>query len=162
MNKGDLIVGSGHRVSERAERVLHEIARREGIGNRLHAYLGLCVLILVFLYLFYRDIKRYRPALIADWKKILLLAFLLLVTITLSQTGKLLLTHLEDKLHLDVMTIGFALPVATGAMLTSLLLDFHLALGFSFIVSILLGILFPGEPFIPVYYFSAALHLRSA
>ena len=157
VNKGELIVESGRIVTERAERILRELVRRQGIGNRLHAYLGLCVLILAFLYLFYRDIKRYRPALIADRKKIVLLASLLLVTILLAQSMKYALSLLADKLHLDVMTIGFALPVAIGAMLTSLLLDFHLALGLSFVVSILLGILFQGEPFIPVYYFLGSI-----
>jgi len=157
VNKGELIVGSGHRVTERAERILLELARGEGIGNRTHAYLGLMVLILMLLYLFYRDIKRYRPALIADRKKIVLLACLLLLTVILSHTAKYVLMLLADKLHLDVMTIGFALPVAIGAMLTSLLLDFHLALGLSFFVSILLGILFQGEPFIPVYYFLSSI-----
>jgi putative nucleotidyltransferase with HDIG domain len=157
VNKGDLIVGSGRQVTEKEERILREIARREGIGNRLHAYLGLCLLILAVLYLFYRDIKRYRPALITDWKKIVLLVCLLLMTIIMSQSGKYVLSLLADKLHLDIMTIGFMVPVAAGAMLTSLLLDFHLALGFSFIVSILLGILYPGEPFIPVYYFLGSI-----
>ncbi len=157
VNKGDLIVGAGRRVTENEERILQEIARREGIGNRLHAYLGLCLLILAVLYLFYRDIKRYRPALITDWKKIVLLVCLLLMTIILSQSGKYVLSLLEGKLHLDIMTIGFMVPVAAGAMLTSLLLDFHLALGFSFFVSILLGIPNPGEPFIPVYYFLGSI-----
>ena len=157
VNKGELIVGSGHRVTERAERILKELARGEGIGNRVHAYAGLTALILMFLYLFYRDIKRYRPALIADRKKIALLACLLVMTIILSHGTKYLLMLLEDKLRLDVMTIGFALPAAIGAMLTCLLLDFHLALGLSFFVSILLGILFQGEPFIPVYYFLSSI-----
>ncbi len=157
VNKGELIVGSGQQVTERAERVLREIAHREGIGNRLSAYLGLCMLILAVLYLFYRDIKRYRPALISEWKKIVLLVCLLLMTIILSQSGKYVLSLLADRLHLDIMTIGFVLPVASGAMLTSLLLDFHLALGFSFVVSILLGILYPGEPFIPIYYFLGSI-----
>jgi putative nucleotidyltransferase with HDIG domain len=157
VNKGELIVGSGQQVTEHAERIFQEIARREGIGNRFTAYLGLCMLILTVLYLFYRDIKRYRPALIADWKKIVLLACLLLMTITLSWVGKYVLSFLAEGLHLDIMTIGFMLPVAAGAMLTSLLLDFHLALGFSFLISILLGILFPGEPFIPVYYFLGSI-----
>jgi cyclic-di-AMP phosphodiesterase PgpH len=157
VNKGELIVGSGQTVTESGARILQEIARREGIGNRLHAYLGLCILILAILYLFYRDIKRYRPTLILEWKKIVLLACLLLMTIILSQSGKYVLSLLADKLHLDIMTIGFMLPVAAGAMLTSLLLDFHLALGFSFVVSLLLGILYSGEPLIPVYYFVGSI-----
>ncbi len=157
VNKGDLIVESGHRVSERAARILEEIARREGIGNRLHAYAGLVALILVLFYLFYRDIRRYRAALITDTRKMIMIAFLLLFTIIMSQTFRFVLSLLADKLQLDLTTIGFALPVAAGAMLTSLLLDFHLALAFSFVVSILLGIAFQGEPFIGIYCFLGSI-----
>jgi len=153
VNKGDLIVESGHRVSERSARILEEIARREGIGNRLHAYAGLVALILILFYLFYRDIKRYRAALISDARKMALIAFLLIFTLIMTQALRFVFSLLADKLQLDITTIGFALPVAAGAMLTSLLLDFHLALAFSFVVSILLGIAFQGEPFIGIYCF---------
>ncbi len=134
-----------------------EVARGGGVGGRLHAFGGLMALVLVFFYLFYRDIKRYRPALINETKKIFLLAFLLLLTVALSQVSKHIFSSLADRLQLDLATIGFALPVAAGAMLVSLLLDFHLALGFSFVVSILLGISFQGDPFIPVYYFLGSI-----
>jgi hypothetical protein len=126
-------------------------------GISLPAYCGLTVLVLVFFYLFYRDIKRYRPALAGDTRKIFLLAFLLLSTISLSQFAGHVYSLLADKLQVDAATAGFALPVAAGAMLTAMLLDFHLALGFSFVVSILLGIPFQGDPFIPVYYFLGSI-----
>ena len=155
--KGEVIVEAGHRVTERAARVLEEIARREGIGDRRYAYLGLTLLILLLFYLFYRDIKRYRAPLIADARKMFLLAFLLFATVILSQLTKSLLTHIADKLLLDLSTIGFVLPVSAGSMLVCLLFDFHLALGFSFVVSVLIGLLFPGDPFIPVYYFLGSI-----
>ena len=157
VSKGELIVEAGRRVSERAALILGEIAAREGFHSRLQAYGGLAALILVFFYLFYRDIKRYRPALTAERRKILLLAFLLLATIALSLFLRHVYTLLADKLQLDIATIGFALPVAAGAMLTCLLLDFHLALGFSFVTSILLGIPFQGDPFVPVFYFLGSI-----
>jgi cyclic-di-AMP phosphodiesterase PgpH len=155
--KDEIIIGAGQRVTEREARILDEISRRESIGSRLHAYAGLAALLLVLFYLIYRDINRYRPSLIGDTKKILLLAFLLLATVALAQFSETVFTLLAGKLHLDIVTIGFALPVAAGAMLTSLLLDFHLALGFSFVVSILLGIAFQGDPFIPLYYFLGSI-----
>jgi hypothetical protein len=157
VNKGDVIVESGRRVTERSAKILEEIAHREGIGNRLHAYAGLVALIIVFFYLFYRDIRRYRATLIADTKKILLLAVLLFFTVSVAITAKSIFSLLADKIQLDAATIGFALPVAIGAMLTSLLLDFHLALAFSFVVSILLGITFQGDPFVPVYFFLGSI-----
>ncbi len=157
VNKGEVIVEAGHRVSEKAARILEEIARREGIGNRQYAYLGLTVLVLLFFYLFYRDIKRYRPALVTDTRKLFLLAFLLLATVIVAQLSKYIFSLVADKFLLDSITIGFAMPVSAGAMLVCLLFDFHLALGFSFVVSILLGILFQGDPFMPIYYFLGSI-----
>jgi putative nucleotidyltransferase with HDIG domain len=139
------------------------MAKREGIGDRLYAYAGLTLLILLVFYLFYRDVKRYRPTLTADGRKIILLAFLLLVTVIVSQFSRTIMLLIADAFGLDAATVGFALPVASGAMLVSLLLDFHLALAFSFIVSLLLGMVSPGDPFMPLYYFTtsimAALHV---
>jgi putative nucleotidyltransferase with HDIG domain len=155
--KGEVIVEAGRRVTERAARILEELARREGVGNRRYAYLGLCLLILVLFYLFYRDIRRYRPSLLVDTRKMFLLAFLLLVTVVVSLFSKYIFSLVADKLQFDTATIGFALPLAAGAMLTSLLLDFHLALGFSFIASILFGVVFRGDPFMPLYYFLGSI-----
>ncbi len=153
VNKGEVIVEAGQPVSEKAARILEELARQEGIGNKWHAYLGLTLLLLVLFYLFYRDIKRYRPSLIVDTRKITLLAFLLTITVIVAQFSKYILSLVADKFFLDPISIGFAIPVSAGAMLVCLLLDFHLALGFSFVVSILMGILFQGDTFMPVYYF---------
>lgn len=157
VEKGEVLVAAGHRVSEKAARVLEEIARHERGGARLNAYGGLSFLFLLMFYLFYRDIKRYRPALIADTKKMFLLVFLLLATVILAQFSKHTLILVADKLQLETATIAFALPVTAGAMLVCLLLDFHLALSFSFMVSILLGISFQGDPFIPLYYFLGSI-----
>jgi putative nucleotidyltransferase with HDIG domain len=157
VTKGEKIIESGRRATEREARILAEIGRKQGIINRFQAYVGLAALILIIFYLFYRDIRRYRPALLADTKKILLLALLLFLTVSASLIAKQFFSLIADKLQLDILTIGFALPVASGAMLVCLLLDFHLALGFSFIVSVLLGILFQGDPFIPIFYFLGSI-----
>ncbi len=157
INKGEVIVEAGRRVSDKAARILEEIARREGIRNRKYAYFGLTLLILLILYVFYLDIKRYRPQLVSDTRKIFLLAFLLLITVIVSQFSKYVLSLVADKIPLDTITIGFALPVSAGAMLVCLLFDFHLALAFSFVVSILLGFLFQGNPFMPIYYFLGSI-----
>jgi putative nucleotidyltransferase with HDIG domain len=128
-----------------------------GRGTRVISYAGLASLFLLILYLFYRDTKRYRPALIADTKKITLLACLLLMTVLLSHALLGVYSILSERFSLDIATVGYALPVAVGAMLTSLLLDFHLALVFSFISSLLLGMLFEGDPFMPIFYFLSSV-----
>jgi hypothetical protein len=157
VQRGEVIVAAGHRVSEKAEAVIAEIARREGIGSRLEAFTGLTLLFLLVFYLFYRDVKRYRPALLSDGKKVVLLGVLLLQTVVVSRLLMAALSLMAPPVPLHSSTVGFALPVASGAMLISLLLDFHLALAFSFIVSVFMGMAFPGDPFLPLYYFVGSI-----
>lgn len=126
-------------------------------GGGVASYGGLTLLILLVFYLFYRDVKRYRPGLLNDGRKVLLLAFLLVITIVVSQLSHAVLLRLAHSFQLDTATVGFALPAAMGAMLVSLLLDFHLALVFSFIVSLLLGMVFAGDPVMPLYYFTTGI-----
>ena len=47
VEKGEVLVEAGLRVSERAARALDEIARHEGAGDRLDAYGGLSLLFLL-------------------------------------------------------------------------------------------------------------------
>ncbi len=157
IKRGETIVTAGQRISGKAAAAIAELERREGIGNRLVAYAGLSLLILLVFYLFYRDVKRYRPALTTDTRKLVLLAFLLLMTIAISQFSRSILGLIGDPFDLDIATVGFALPVASGAMLVSLLLDFHMALAFSFVVSLLMGMVFPDDPFMPLYYFTGSI-----
>jgi putative nucleotidyltransferase with HDIG domain len=163
VNRGEVIAAAGKRITDRSAAIIAEMGRREGIGNRLYAYAGLTLLIILVFYLFYRDVKRYRPALAGERRKIILLAFLLVITVIVSQFSRTIMLLIADAFTLDAATVGFALPVASGAMLVSLLLDFHLALAFSFIVSLLMGMVFPGDPFMPLFYFTtsimAALHV---
>lgn len=129
-----------------------------GLGSRgITAFFGLTLLMLLVFYLFYRDVKRYRPALIGDTRKILLLAVLLLMTVAVSVFFRAVFALLAEALKLDATTVGFALPVSAGAMLVSLLLDFHLALAFSFISSILMGIVFHNDPLLPFFYFTTSI-----
>ncbi len=157
MRKGELVVAAGHRVTDRAERILRAIEQQQRFSASLQAWGGLVLLTLALLYIFSRDIKRYRPALIGDRKKLFLIVFLLLLTVAGSLGAKYIFAQLADKLHLDSVTIAFLLPVAAGSMLMTMLFDFHLALGFSFLVSILLGLAFQRDPFIPVYFFLGSI-----
>ncbi|MDA8100008.1 MAG: HDIG domain-containing protein [Nitrospiraceae bacterium] len=163
VKRGEVLVEAGHRVSERAAAVIDEIRRREGIGSHSAGFAALTLLILLVFYLFYRDVKRYRPTLVSDTRKIILLAFLLLLTVAVGQFFRVIFTLIAGSFSLENVTVAFALPVSAGAMLVSLLLDFHLALAFSFIVSLLMGLVFPGDSFMPLYYFTgsimAALHV---
>ena len=157
VERGEIIVESGRRVNERAAQIIAEIARREGVGSKLDAYLGLCILTLLILYLFYRDIRRYRPALIGDTKRLSLFIILLLLTVAISQFARQVLLMIAGNFQIDPATVGFVLPVAAGAMLTSLLLDFHLTLNFSFLISILLGVIFHADPLLPIFYFQGSI-----
>lgn len=157
VNKGEVIVEAGRRVSEKAARILEEFARREGIGLRVPAYFGLSLLIALLLYLLYRDVRRYRPEFVNDLRRLFLLTLLVLMTVVVSQFSKYILSVVADTFGLEPATVGFALPVAAGGMLTGLLFDFHTALVFSLVVSLIMGISFHGDPFMTIYFFLVSI-----
>lgn len=157
VNKGEVIVEAGRRVSEKAARILEEFARREGIGHRAPAYFGLSLLIISLFYISYKDIRRYKAFYVKDIRRLFLLLLLLLMTVVVSQFSKYILSVVAETFGLRPETVGFALPVAAGAMLTALLFDFHIALVFSFVASILLGVSFRGDVFMSIYYFLGSI-----
>lgn len=157
VNKGEVIVEAGRRVSEKAARILEEFARREGIGHRASAYFGLSLLISALFYVSYRDIRRYKAEYVNDLRMLFLLLLLVLMTVVISQFSKYVLSVVAGTFGLAQETMGFALPAAAGAMLTGLLLNFHTALVFSFVVGIMLGISFRGDVFMAIYYFLGSI-----
>ena len=158
VNKGEIIVESGHRVSDKASRILEEIARREGVGNRTYAYLGLTLLILLLFYVFYLDIKRYRASLVADSRKMFLLAFLLLITVIVSQFTKFVLSLVarQTAARYDYDRVRPAGLRGSHAGLP----PFRLPSRARFFVRRqhpARVFLFQGDPFMPVYYFLGSI-----
>ena len=117
-------------------------------------FLGLTAVAAVLIAILYLDIRRYRPAMSADPAKLALLGLLLVGTIAVDRFIILILqSFVGDFSSIDSAAIYFALPTASGAMLATLLLDTHLGLTVAFVLSLLIGILMPEQPFLTIYAF---------
>jgi putative nucleotidyltransferase with HDIG domain len=95
----------------------------------------------LLLFIFYKDIMRYRPAYVKKHNMLLLLGLIVIGTLFIERTFGFLLLHLSKGLEYRFIESAlYGIPVATGAMLVSLMFDFHTAITFSFLVSLLTGL----------------------
>jgi cyclic-di-AMP phosphodiesterase PgpH len=154
IRKGELILRAGDRVTPEQHFILQEIAQQQKRTVTFQRIVGLFLLVAAILGIFILDLRRYRPAFLTDLSQALLLAVLISVTIVIIEFSHFLFGAFVDRFTgLDPATITYALPLAAGAMLTTLLVDVHIALVFSFIASLLIGFLFPEQPYIVLYSF---------
>lgn len=95
----------------------------------------------LLIFILYRDIMRYKPSYIKNYNMLLLLGLMLISTLLIGRLFGYLLLSLSKGLELQALDSSvFGIPIPAGAMLVSLLFDFHTAIIFSFTVSLLSGL----------------------
>jgi putative nucleotidyltransferase with HDIG domain len=123
----------------------------------LEELLGSFLIATLLLAIFYRDIVRYKPGYLKKFGMLLLLGILITGTLGLGWLTQYALEALSRGLEVELLgTEAFGMPLPAGAMLVMLLFDFHIAIVFSFIVSILGG-LWQGDPGVAAYAFVGSL-----
>ncbi len=129
------------------------IQERIGIDH----FIGSFFITAIVLFIFYRDIKRYKPAYLNDHKMMLLLGLLVAGTLMFGRISEYLLSGLHRGLVLPKSSAFlYGIPIPMGAMLVTLIFDFHTAIIFSFITSIMTGI-WLNNPLFTVYAFVGSL-----
>jgi putative nucleotidyltransferase with HDIG domain len=123
----------------------------------LEEFTGSFLITTVLLLIFYRDILRYRPDYSRKYRMFLLLALMVLGTLSVSRLIEYGLTGLSRGLELGAEElVFFGAPMPAGAMLVTLLFDFHMALVFSFVMSLLSG-LWQADAGFAIYVFVGSL-----
>src|SRR4030066_1645860 len=113
------------------------VQEKFGIEQLFGGFLIACLL----LFILHRDIMRYKPAYIKKYNMLLLLGLMLISTLLIGRLFGYLLLSLSKGLEFKALDASvFGIPIPAGAMLVSLLFDFHTAITFSFTVSILAGL----------------------
>ncbi|MBI3810894.1 MAG: HDIG domain-containing protein [Nitrospirae bacterium] len=154
VKKGELLFRSGERVAHEDLPILQELSKYQQKGFVARILIGLVILVTAILAILYLDIRRYRAPLTRDFPKMLLLGILLIGTVAVSKFSYFLLMAFADKFPwIDPASIIYAIPVTAGAMLITLLFDTHLGLIFSFVMSLLMGVVVPEEAFYTLYAF---------
>jgi len=123
----------------------------------ISSFAGSFFMSLAVYFIFFKDIKRYKPSYINDRKMVYLLGLLLVSTLFAGRLFDYLNAGLGRGLHFpDGMSTMFGTPLPVGAMLCALIFDFHTALIFSLVISLLTGVAFQ-NPFLPIYVFIGSL-----
>ncbi len=129
------------------------LQERAGVGYFIGSFLVASIILL----LFYKDIRRYKPGYLRDYKMLLLLGILVTGTLLMGRVFAYILSGLNRGLDFpDGISFIFGIPIPMGAMLVTLIFDFHTAIIFSFAISLLTGI-WLNNPFYPVYAFIGSL-----
>ena len=123
---------------------------------RADSILGAILLSTTLLFVFYRDILRYKPSLGKDYQMLILLGVLVSGTILIDRLFGFALEALARGWGRETNSYLFGIPFASGGMLVALLFDFHIAIFFSFIMGILGG-LWLGNPIFSLYIFLGSL-----
>ncbi len=120
-------------------------------------FVGSLLISMLILFIFYKDIRRYKPMFYTDRKMMALLSLLVVGTLLISRVFVFLLSGLHRGFELPFGdAFIFGIPIAAGAMLVTLIFDFHLAISFAFVMSLLSGV-WLGNPYISVYAFVGSL-----
>ncbi|MCX5716940.1 MAG: HDIG domain-containing protein [Nitrospirae bacterium] len=129
------------------------IQERAGAERFAGGLLTTCLLLTIL----YRDILRYKPAYFKNYNMLVLLGFMIVSTLILGRFFEYILVNLARGIGLAPIEVTlFGIPIAAGAMLVTLLFDFHTAIVFSFVVSLLSG-LWLNSAIFPVYAFVGSL-----
>lgn len=120
-------------------------------------FVGSFLLISIILFIFYKDIKRYKPAYFRNPKMLFLLGILITTTLLFSRFFSYFNEAILRGLNFPESTAYiFGAPIPFGAMLVALMFDFHTAIIFSLVISLITGI-WLNDPFLIMYAFIGSL-----
>ncbi len=129
------------------------IQRRMGFEE----FVGSFLIALLLLGIFYRDILRYRPGYVEKFRMLVLLGLLVILTLGVGWVALYSLKAIFIGLGTGFEGAeAYGMPLAAGAMLVTLLFDFHTAIVFSFTISLLAG-LWQAEAAVAAYAFVGSL-----
>jgi len=119
---------------------------------------GLFFIVALPLYILYRDLKRYKKTVTDDLQKLVLLCVIIVGAVAVSRfSAEILSTFTRNLPGVGERAGYFAVPVALGAMLATLLFDIHTGIIVSFVMSIFADIIMGGEPLFFVYTFVGSM-----
>lgn len=152
VQKGEMIVRVGERISPEQSQKLRIIFQEKRTGSRLYSAAGIFALILVLFYFPYRfaikNIRKFNPT----NKDILIISLLITGSFLVFKTA-LLISHNIGPVfpNVDPNNYFYLFPFAAGAMIVRVFINSEVALVYCAILAPLLGIMFDNSMFVVVY-----------
>jgi len=152
VQKGEMVVRIGERISAEQAQKLHAIFRGQNSDNRLFTGLGTFALIVVLFYFPYRfackNIRKFNPS----NKDVLIISLLITGSFFVFKTA-LLISHNIGPVFpsVDVNNYFYLFPFAAGAMIVRVFINSEVALVYCAALAPLLGIMFNNSMFVVIY-----------
>ncbi len=158
VERGEVIVPAGAQVLNRHIEVLNAFGANADLGTHAKRLVGLALLCGLIFYVFFLDLRSIRSRVLKEVPRAFLTGLILVGTLALCRLTLFLLGAFTIRFEsVSALTVPYALPIATGAMLVTLLLNVRTALVFSMMASILLGLMVPEAPLFTLYGFVTSL-----
>lgn len=141
IKKGEMIIREGAMVTEEHILKLQSLESKQAGVNSIMTIGGHAIFAILFLYLFWIYLKRFKPLLTLDIQSLLLLELILISNIA---GAKLFISIFNDIGYtgsIEVSSYIYAVPFAVGPMLVAILFEADIALIFSLVNSFLIGFL---------------------
>ena len=152
VQKGEMIVRVGERISSEQTQKLHAIFQEQPNYSRFFTALGTFALILVLFYFPYRfackNIRKFNPS----NKDILIISLLITGSFLIIKTA-LLISHNIGAVfpNVDVNNYFYLFPFAAGAMIVRVFINSEVALVYCAALAPLFGIMFNNSMFVVIY-----------
>jgi putative nucleotidyltransferase with HDIG domain len=152
VQKGEMIVRVGERISSEQAHKLNTIFGRHHVGSRLFSSAGIFSLIVVLFYFPYRfackNIRKFNPS----NKDILIISLLFVCSFFLFKSA-LLITHNIGSVYpaIDPVNYFYLFPFALSAMIIRIFINSEVALVCCAIMAPLLGIMFESNMIVVIY-----------
>ncbi|MDU0458451.1 MAG: HDIG domain-containing protein [Geobacteraceae bacterium] len=152
LQKGEMIVRTGERITPEQSHKLQAIFGEQQIGNRLFTAIGTFALIIVLFYFPYRfackNIRKFNPS----NKDILIISLLICGSFLCFKTA-LLISHNIGPVFPSIETTNYfyLFPFAAGAMIVRIFINSEVALVYCAALAPLLGIMFENNMLVVIY-----------
>ncbi|HEY3309345.1 MAG TPA: HDIG domain-containing protein [Desulfuromonadaceae bacterium] len=152
VQKGEMIVRVGERISPEQSQKLLTIFQENSAGNRFWGALGIFTLILVLFYFPYRfackNIRKFNPS----NKDILIISLLITGSFFIFKTAMLISHNIGPVFpNVESNNYYYLFPFAAGAMIVRVFINSEVALVYCAILAPLLGIMFDNSMFVVIY-----------
>ncbi len=152
VQKGEMIVRVGERISSEQAQKLHAIFQEQRSDNRFYTGVGTFALILVLFYFPYRfackNIRKFNPS----NKDILIISLLITGSFFVFKTAMLISHNIGPVFPtVDASNYFYLFPFATGAMVIRVFINSEVALVYCAALAPLLGIMFNNSMFVVIY-----------
>ncbi|MDH4229414.1 MAG: HDIG domain-containing protein [Nitrospirota bacterium] len=155
---GDVLVRAGTPVSQRQAAAMEAMQTAGGAFASTEKAIGITLLVALIFYVFFLDLKGIRSRVLEELPRLLLTALTLVGTLIACRLTLFLVGAFTVAFPaVDSSAIPFAIPVASGAMLMTLLLSVRTALVFAMMASILVGLMVTDIPLFTLYGFVTSL-----